>query len=521
MGPAMRFNLCLGVVCTLVVAAAPTSAHAAPAWCKDGSDKPGFDPKTLFSESDPHDALRAIVAASCYPSSDIAGMTKQVDSLRASWSKKLGLADGDWGDVAEWAHLPVRERGAGSVEIRDRQAKWSAYSALDQLGALHRAEVSDTDAAYVADAFGAKLTQLGRLGYVKTCIETSKTDPAVVHAMCAADAAALDLAKLYAEIKADTTHSFTDQMTARLLAYDIVTTKVKPLLASMKATRGKDPAYETMWKLAEQAHAQWGSTDTKLLGLVADLDDARVSGSRKASAGCIARTWEGWKGVVATLPAKDLGAIHSEPGKEFGPQMLAMLTAQPNGYLAALALNMCATAEDKHDALTRWIGHALARWPGMRGPRTATQSAIVSAGLTLDKRDAEIEYPDVRRDWIQGDGNLGTAGAGAIKSAVVAGDTATVTFQKQKITQKRCTKGHSTNKIRAINADGTILYWYVCDKEITETIEVAPWPPAKVHARYVAGLKPGMTVRIADGVVFVAYPKGKTVPTLVTGVEVK
>lgn len=136
------------------------------------------------------------------------------------------------------------------------------------------------------------------------------------------------------------------------------------------------------------------------------------------------------------------------------------------------------------------IGYAIVRWPGFRGPRTSTQTAILTAGLKLDDRNATIDYPDLGREWIRGDGNSGSK-HGAIASIKVEGETATITFAKNKITQNRCTKGHYTNRISQIMSDGTVVYYYVCDTEITETVEVAPSPPVKVGARYVFGLKPG------------------------------
>ena len=85
----------------------------------------------------------------------------------------------------------------------------------------------------------------------------------------------------------------------------------------------------------------------------------------------------------------------------------------------------------------------------------------------------------------------------------------------------RCVKGHTTSRIRQIMGDGTVVYWYQCDQEVTETIEVEPSPPVKVGARYVVGLEPGMTVHVTDDAATVAYPKGKGTPAIVTGVAVK
>lgn len=515
----MQATLIIGSMCALVAHAG--TAAAAPAWCKGGPNKPHYNAKQMFSETDPDRALDAIVAASCYPDDEIAPLTKQIEKLRATWSKRLGLTEADWEDAAEFAHLPRHLRGDTRIAVTNRQAAWSAYSPLDQYGALNDADIGSVDAAYLADAFGAKLTQLGRLGYVADCLESSSTDPAVAWAMCATDAAALDAGKIAAEIRADTTHSAADRMTARMAAYELLAIKLPKYQADVKALTEKDPAYAKMFSLGRDAHAQWAKVDARWVALADALDDARVTGSRKASAGCTAKTWEAWKTVIAATPAKRLATIHAQPGNNFAQQLVGMLIAEPDGYLAALTLNECAKLEGKEDYLSNAIGYALVKWPGFRGPRTGTQTAILTAGLQLDDRGATIEYPELKRDWISGDGNVGNFALGAIASIKLDGERATVTFVKQKVTQKRCTKGHYTNRISQIMTDGTVVYYYQCDAEVTETIEVAPSPPVYVGARYVAGLKPGMSVSVTENVAVVAYPKGKTVPSIVTGVEVK
>ena len=518
----MRITIFLGTMCALLSHTAP--AEAAPAWCKGGDNKPTYNKKDLFSEADPFHALRGLVAASCYPDDDLAGLDKQVAATRAAWGKKLGLTDADWADVHDWAHLPNHLR-PDKVEVTDRQKPWSAMTPLDQLGAMQQASTGDVDIAYIADAFGAKLSQLGRLGFVADCIGTNQSDPAVVYALCATDAAALDATKISAEIRADASREAPEKMAARLLAYEVVSQKLPKLLADIKALRAKDPAYDTMFKLAEQAHASWGKTDARWIQLVSDLDDARISGSRKAAADCQTKTWDAWKTIVATVPAKQLASIRPEPGKQFVQQLAVMMTATPDTYLVSLALAHCAHLEGvaADDFLIDSLAYSMLRWPGFRGPRTATQTAILTAGLSLDKRGAEIEHPEVKRHWIGNpSASMGGVATGTIAKIEQEGEDSRVTFARVKVTQTRCTKGHYTTQIVRIWPNGTIQYYYQCDSEITETVEVEQYPPAKVKKRYAAGLKPGLVVRISsDGIAEVAYPKGKTTPVLVTGVEVK
>ncbi len=518
----MQLHHVLGALGALLLQTA-TSAAAPPTWCKGGDarEKPSYSVKTLFTETDANAALINLVAASCYAEEDLAPYAKQIPAARAAWSKKLGLSEAEWVEVNEWVHLPREIRGQNTFDETDRKAAWSAYTPLDQYAALFRTEIGPVDGAYLADALGSKLTQLGRLGYVQRCFSRMNQDDAPVSlAMCATDVAALDPAKLAAEISADKSHGKGDRMTARIIAYETLEMR-KQLEPKIAAMRKKEPAYDKMFQLGEAAHKAWGSVAPKLVQLADDLDAARVTGSRRASQGCMPRAQEGWKTAVEAIGAKRLAQIHSQPGNGFAEQLVQLVITEPSGYLAALALTECATLEDKADAIARSIGASLARWPGFRGPRTGTQTAILTAGLTLDQRDATIEYPELKRDWIVGDNNSATFGPGAVASLKAEGDKVTVTFAKQKVTQKRCTKGHSTSKIQRITSDGQFIYQYVCDVEITETIMVPPSPPLKVLARYADGVKAGMSVLVTDDVLVAAFAKGSAVPAIVTGVRVK
>lgn len=518
----MKLPLALGAVATTLLAL-PTTASAAPPWCKGGSniEKPDYDIKTMFTETDAHRSLLNLIGGTCYLDDEDVAYKRQIEATRVAWSKKLGLTDADWVEVNEWAHLTRSERGQDRFFSSDRKAAWSTLGPLDQFAELSGSDIGQVDAGYVADAFGSKLTQLGRLGYVQRCMErATKDDGPVTLAMCATDAAALDMAKIVAEINGDKSHGTADRMTARLVAYETIT-KLPQLKTTIAELKKKDDAYAKMFELGEAAHKAWGSVDPTLVQLVADLDDAYITGSRKASKGCMPRALAGWKTAVEAVGAKPLEGIRSEAGNEFMPQMVAIVVKQPNGYLAALALNVCAHLENKEDALTKLIGAALERWPGFRGPRTGTQTAIFTAGLELDQRGATIEYPELKREFVTGDPNTGTFGFGTVLSVKTAGDKATITFKKEKVKQTRCVKGHYTNQISQI-LNGTIHYYYVCDKEVNEVIEVPPSPPVTVVARYAADLKPGMVIRVSDDVVSVAYPnKGSTTPVLAAGVKVK
>jgi hypothetical protein len=501
------------------------TARAEPGWCKSAEGKLNvYGPlKDVYSEQDPLDAVYSLVAATCFPDDDAKSEAKQLEATRQEWSKRLAMSEEDWADAAVWASHDQGSRNAPSLYPRDTKMAWSQWSPVDQYGGILSSTMGDSsrvvDAAYLTDAFGARLSEAGRLAYISVCLGSNAG--VVEMAMCQPDIAALDPKKLSAELRADTAHDGYQRMIVRIAAYQLQP-KLKQRAADVKALRAKDPGYEKMFALAEATRKDFGKADGKLIELLSVMDDARVTNSRKASEGCGEKTWEAWKGVVSAIPAKSFGAIRGEPGNSFLEQAMALVIGSPNGYLASMSLYLCGTVTDKEDYLIRILGSALSRWPGFRGPRTAAHTAILTAGITLDDRDARVEYPDVGRPWISGSGSSGGGGTGEVASVKAKGATATIEFAKVKSKQTECTKGHQTNRVTQIRPDGSLIYEYVCQATKVVTINEPPAPPQSVNVRYSGGLKKGMFVSVVEDVVTVAYPKnGAPNPSFVAGIAVK
>jgi hypothetical protein len=519
-----KFLGALGFVCLML--ACPLVARAEPGWCKSAEQKLSFygSLKDIYSEDDPRDAVYSLVAATCFPDDEAKGEMKKIDAARADWSKRLGdLSDADWADAAVWASRSQGDRNAPSIYARDPKQAWSTWSAIDQYGGILNSTLGDssrvTDPNYLVDALGAKLTEAGRLAYITTCL-SSNTGP-VDWALCQPDIEAFDAKKLSAELRSDTTRDGFYRTTIRIAAY-LLKEKLAQRAAEVKALLAKDPGYAQMFKLAQDARKDFGKADPKLVELVTTMDDARVTNSRKASEGCVDRTWEAWKATVGKLPAKRFASIRGEPGNSFLEQSMAVVVGTPDGYLASMSFYLCSSLGTKPDYLVRILGSTMSRWPGFRGPRTAGYTAILTTGITLDDRDARIDYPDVTRPWIQGDGSSGGGGTGAIAGVKASGATAVIEFAKVKSSFEQCTKGHSTNRITQIRSDGTLVYEYVCQATKTVTVNEPPAPPQTVNARYANGLKKGMFVQVTEDVVTVVYPKnGATTPSMIAGVPVK
>lgn len=508
-------------LCVLVSA----TAQAEPGWCKSAEGKLNvYGPlEDVYTEQDPLDAVYSLVAAICFPDEDARRDLKKLEATRQEWSKRLAMSEDDWADAAVWASHGQGERNAPSLYPRDTKMAWSQWSPVDQYGGILNSTMGDSsrvvDAAYLTDAFGAKLSEAGRLAYITVCLGSNAG--VVEMAMCQPDIAALDSKKLSVELRADTAHDGYQRMIVRIAAYQLAP-KLKQRAADVKALVAKDPGYAKMFGLAEGARKDFAKVDGKLLELLGTMDDARVTNSRKASEGCGEKTWEAWKGVVSAIPAKSFGALHDEPGNSFLEQAMALVIGSPNGYLASMSLYLCGAVTEKEDYLIRILGSALSRWPGFRGPRTAAHTAILTAGITLDDRDARIEYPDVGRPWIEGSGSSGGGGTGEVAAVKAKGATTTIELAKVKTKQTECTKGHQTNRVTQIRSDGSLVYEYVCQATKVVVINEPPAPPQTVNSRYAAGLKKGMFVHVTEDVVTVTYPKnGATNPSFVAGIPVK
>ena len=506
---------------TLIVVGSVGSASAGiPAWCKvEGKDKLdhyGLD--KLYSNTDARYALRTIVGATCFPDSDTESQAKQIEATRQAWGKKLDMLEADWADAFEWAYESNSYR---DIQPKQDKRAWTDFSPIDQYAELL---MQIEDHAYDMDAWGAKVTETGRFAYILRCIGPGASyehDPAraVTWAMCAADIAAFDRKKLAAEVRADTRHNGSERMLVRLALWE-ATPAFATHAADVKAVIAKDPGYEKMFAIAETTARSW-TADPAVLALATKMDDARITDSRRATEGCVGATWAAWSGVIKKLPAKLLAPVVSEPGYRQTEVALLGVLGTPDGYLAALAVVQCARLTETADTLGAILGSLMQRWPGQRGPRNAVQTALMTSGIKLDDRKAEIEYPSVSRDWMGGITSISVGVTGSVAKLEAAGAETTITFAKEKVVQTVCVKGHETNRMIQIRSDGGIVYEYVCDQQKTETIYVPPSPPLEVRSRFAQGLKAGMIVRVDGDTASFAFAKGTTTLVLFTGVALK
>src|SRR5262249_8419005 len=304
---------------------------------------------------------------------------------------------------------------------------------------------------------------------------------------------------------------------------------MKPVLAAhagrVKKLVAGDAAYGKLFELAAAAGKDWegrSKADAPLLDLVAQMDDARATRSRKAFAGCEDKTWAAWKAAMATVPAKKYEGMHDDRanGVSFIDTAIARIIGNPSAYLASVAMVTCMTVgqdnDAKHDVLIRYLGEGMQRWPGYRGPRTAAETAIMTAGIVLDDRDAKLEYPAATRPF-PGGGPRSGGGAAVGASVEPSGKEGVVEFKKQMVTGTQCAQRKSTNRIIQIRSDGGIVYESICTRTESVTYNAADRPQT-VNPRYLEGVKPGMATTIIEDVAVATWAKpGSATPTMVFG----
>lgn len=520
-------------------------AVAAPAWCAGAGeqriDSSGYVEDAMKDE-DPRNTLKNLVARLCRPDNEDRARQKELEAARQRWSKRLDLTDGEWADVAAYATLGQGERMNGQVSI-DTQGQemgigdslkrpWSGFDPIDQYAMLSIDAGASGDLAldktYLADAFGNKLSETGRLAFVMRCVDGSRNGP-VDWAACQRDFERLDLKKVSAELRANKVYGGADKIRIRI-EIDELKPRLAAHAAKLKKLLASDPGYAKAFELAAATADEWDrrlQSDAALLELVSAMDDARATRSRKAFAGCEDKTWAAWKAALSQIPASKFDGIRDDRanGNSFLDGAMGPIVSDPAAYLAGIAMMMCANGTkergEPQDVLIRTLAGATQRWPGFRGPRNATLTAILAASIELDDADAKLEVPSVSRTFAAYDGSRSHGGAGVIGKLKPAGKKTTVEFKKQMVKQVQCAQVKYGTRVTQIRSDGMLVYESRCVKNETVVVDKSD-APQSVNSRYLEGVKPGMFVSIIEDVVVATWAKpGAAKLTMVFGVKLK
>jgi len=508
----------------LMVAGVSFGANAEagpPGWCKaygGRADRESIE-SALQSEN-VRDAVASIVVNTCFPEDEAKKQAKELEAARQKIGQRLNMSEDAWADAAEWTSGQRSSRS--DTYPSNRPARDLAFSAHSPTQQYYTLIYDDLEINYKADVLDAKLTETGRLGYIFNCIKPRNVgDRAVQWAMCQGDIDAYDPKKIPAELKADQTASGFDRMIIRFMA-DRAAADLKAHAESVKQLIAKDEAYGKVFEAAKQGRKAFATVDAKLIAAALAMDDARVTESRKAYAGCLDKTWPALTKAIAALPAAKFGNMNADPDTTPYPvQAIGVIVGDPVGYLTANSYFICSKNESDTGPFANKLASAMMWWPGFRGPRTAAHSTILNAGIELDKKDAKLDFPTERLGWMGAGDGKGDYGRGVVGGVKVTGDTATITFAPKMEQQSRCTASKRTNRITRIDSSGNLIYETICTASKSVTVNTAS-SPVTVGSRFLGGLKVGMNALVYQGAVQMAWAKnGAKLPSIVLGTAVK
>jgi hypothetical protein len=472
--------------------------------------------------------LENVVEALCAPGPDAAPFHAQLEAARARWSKRLGMTDADWPDAFAFVNQDqyIRRGNEDHIEIGPRRT-YSEMGALEQYKLLSYAPGSEGDPrrlrAYSADAFGARLTESGRLGYAQACLVGIVPQP-VEWAMCWADAEAVDEGKIFAEVRADKEHDGADRMAVRLNAWKLVHQTLPARRAALTALEKTDAGYAKLFELAAATRKDWAShTYGAALDLVSTLDDAVIKNSRDPHVDdCMAQARGQLAAIVASMPAKDLAELVFEDKTKKAPAYdvaLRDVLETPSGYLTAAALATCSKLTNANSPLAALLGREILHRPGMRGPRTATLTAMMKSGIQPDDRNVTLEYSRTTYPWLAATSDR-PDGHGKVSKVAHHGDLVHVEFSPVMVRVRHCTNEVETGRILGLSSDLRFIYEAKCTAYAYSTENDAS-RPIDLDTYDGASLKPGMVLDDADGVIIAWAKANAAKPIVVFGVAVK
>nr|HEX4316487.1 hypothetical protein [Kofleriaceae bacterium] len=526
-----RLSLLIGLA---TLASAHVASAGAPAWCKAIQHPANFvddsslkDAQTAAAAPDLGTAVQRIVAVSCADKID-PKYDAPLAALRDSFAKRLDMAADDWADAVaftnENGNAPAFWQPSGTAIETLSPVEQFVDEKADFKNDMDRLALSGD---YFYDALGSKLTETGRAAELMWCVkdETSKEEPdhdITKWVSCQIDLDAFDLKKLSSELHADTAHAGLVRFWIRVHAYDLPA-QIARVAAQKKQVLAAFPPYKQLFDAVAQGAADWTKTvgtNSKLLDIARQMDDAVWFHSRKALDGCDATTTAALGEAVSTIPAKSFKGMmmdkRKEPDKGFAYRAAPLLVNTPVVHVALAAYVAC----HPKSAIARDFAWYLVQTPGARGPRTAGLTAAQRVKLQFD--DTRKQAPALVGYFMRpyaGYNELSTSRGGTVSSAKLAGDKVTVVPDKQYETQIQCVKEHYSNRIASI-VNGNVYYEIVCDQTAPVKEDVTP-DTFTVEAQFAKVLTPGVAYSMDGDQIFAVKPKTGDLPTWVLFGNVK
>jgi hypothetical protein len=503
------------------------SAHAdTPAWCGGATfDVGSYDVATLGQADKPRDTLIALAKATCSNSDAAQAHRAEIDTARAAWGKRYGMAEDDWAEPLAW------DKAGGETDADFSGNTLATLTPVDQYYAIARGfgDIAK-DPLYVSDALDAQLSETGRLAFVAYCLTRGSVaggaDSDVVKwAVCQDDLDKLDLAKVYSELHADP-HPGNVKFAIRVQAAEL-----QAALAQLRDAKAKliakDGEYGRVFDVAAKARGEWAKTigtKTALLDLVQAMDSAVVFHSRKQLDGCEAKTAAALATAVSAIPAKAFTGMHDnrdDPTESFAKQARNVLATSPDVTLAAIAYSEC----QPKTGTGNYAANLLDGVPTARGPRDYALAALLATDFKFDDTNQKgLAAPKLgQRPYPYGQAPMSVGGT--VKSVKLEGDTLVVAPEKTSERVEDCVKEHQGQVVR-IRPDGSLEREIICDRTAMVTRDTSYVADFKINPTGQKWLKPGVRfsatyANTTMDVIAVWPSKTASLPSMVLGGLVK
>ncbi|MDQ3340568.1 MAG: hypothetical protein M4D80_35875 [Myxococcota bacterium] len=424
--------------------------------------------------------------------------------------------------------------GEISVEKPDVKAPIMSWTAVQQWMPWRGDSSPHYDYGYgtlagallITDELGDKLSELGRATFVDRCFRQNNyganAGSTLVWTLCGPDAKALDLKKLESELTANSVKP--DEKAGAMTVAKEIKDKAMKVGAFMEAAAKDDPGLQQLFKITDQAKAEWTAYVSKNKAdfeRYLALKDAVRSGktNNPAFKGCYEATKPAFEKLVKAAAPK----IPWDVGNDYLPGYVWYLRQTPEGYITTVAWAACAWSI--HEAgEAPYVAAANSDFGGnfRAGWRTIALGKVLDEKLKPKFADRSLNMGDWTFQWKYGAKMTGvndiaaimTRSEGVVGTLKTEGDVTKVAFKGNKV--EACLQWKETNKPTGVAAGGQVTYEKVCKKRgMVDNQTTAEEVPAK----YMSGVKVGDTFASVKSFPVVAW-KGKKL-TMLLGVPLK
>ncbi len=429
-----------------------------------------------------------------------------------------------WGPTLAHADAPGG-KSIGDIKA-DKKAPFLSWTPAQQwmLGTGSDYGYGNPSAALVlADELGDRLSQIGRASLITNCFTNANADStsALTWALCGNDVAALDLAKLDAELVAEGISQ--DSRTSVMNDVKSTLASAKKVGAAVEAAAKSDPGVAAVLKLADTARAEWAAYASKnhdaILRSVALKDAARSGKSNdKGFEGCFEATQAPFAKLVRATAPKIPWDVRGDQM----PGYVSYLITTPEGYITTLAYAACAYGQ--HEAGGSIFTAVVNQEGGgsRAGARSLTLAKAMDDSFKPKFAERALSIDGMRSNWKLGIRlpepsfvlAIQTAGGGVVASMKPDGDVTKISFKGD--TVDACLQWKETSKVAQVSPNGSVSYEKVCKKRGQIANEASA---VSIPTKYIAGIAPGVQITTVHDFPVVAW-KGKKV-TAVLGIALK